>query len=361
VQKKGIITLLFILLLIPASIFAQVSSLHTFDFLNLPASARVASLGGINLAVKDNDVNMAFQNPSLLNPTMHNQLAFNMVNYFSDVKYGYVAYGYDLKKFGTYNLGLHYINYGEFQGASVNSDLTGTFRAAEYNLNLGWGQQLNHLETFGLNSKFDSLFSVGINLKTIYSHLEQYSAVGLAADIATTFYHKKSEFTSALVIKNYGTQVKPYRAGNKEPLPFEVQIGISKKLAKAPLRISLTARHLEKYDLTYVDSSKATTDPITNTTVYPSSSTFEKIMMHLVIGTELLLTKNFNIRAGFNYQRRSELELSSRTSIIGFSAGFGLRISKFQLSYGIASYHLAGTSNHFSITSNLSDFWAKKN
>ncbi len=351
---------LIIFLCKTALVFSQVGGSTTYSFLDLPSSARVASLGGSIISVKDNDANLAFLNPSLLNSSMNHQFALNVVNYFSDIKYGYVAYAHDFKKFGTYNLGIHYINYGEFQGAAENSDLTGTFRAAEYNFNLGWGKQLNHLESFGLSSKLDSLFSVGVNLKTIYSHLEQYSSVGIAADIATTFYHKKSELTAALVIKNYGQQLKGYN-DSLEALPFEIQLGVSKKLSKAPLRLSLTLRHLERYDLTFKDSTKVITDPFTNVSTPQEISTFDKLMRHVVVGTELLLSKNFHIRAGFDYRRRAELQVESRTSFIGFSGGFGLRISKFHLSYGIASYHLAGTSHHFSLTTNLSDFWVKKN
>jgi hypothetical protein len=358
---KNSIYLLISLLFSTFALNAQISSLHTFEFLNLPASARVASLGGTHLAVKDNDVNLAYQNPSVLNSSMHNQLAFNIASYLADVNYGYVAYARDYAKYGTFDAGIHYINYGEFQSANVNSDITGTFRAAEYNFNLGWGKPLNNLSGLGFSSRFDSLFSIGVNLKTIYSHLEQYSAVGIAADIATTFHHKPSEFTAVLLIKNYGTQLKSYREGHKEPLPFEIQMAFSKKFAKAPLRFSVTARHLEVYDLSYFDSTKVLIDPITNQKTLPINSTFENVMRHLIFGAELLLTKNFNIRAGFNYQRRSELEVSTRTSVIGFSGGFGLRISKFHISYGIASYHLAGTSNTFSITTNLSEFWIKKN
>jgi hypothetical protein len=341
--------------------FGQASSLHTYDFLNLPSAARVAALGGTNIAVKDNDVNLALDNPSLLNPSMHNHLALNVVNYISDVKFGYVGYAYNLSKYGTFNTGIQYSNYGEFQGANVNSDPTGTFSAAEYNLNFGWGKQLNSLASLGFSPKFDSLFSIGANFKTVYSHLDQYSSVALAVDLGTTYYNKKRELATAFVIRNFGSQIKAYRPGYNEALPFEMQVSVSKKLSKAPLRFSITYRHLEQYDITYFDSSKVTVDPITSVVVNPTSSYFEKTMRHLVFGTEFLLTKNFNIRAGFNYQRRAELEVASRNSVIGFSGGFGLKISKFQLSYAIASYHLAGTSNHFSITTNLSDFWVKKN
>ncbi len=346
-------------------VFSQIGGTNTYEFLNLPSSARVASLGGSILSVKDNDINLAFQNPSLLNSSMHNQLALNIVNYFADIKYGYAAYAYDLKKLGTYDLGIHYINYGSFQGTAPNGDATQTFKAGEYDLNLGWGKQLNHMESFGLSNKLDSLFSVGVNVKTIYSQFEQYSSTGIAADFATTFYHKKSDFSAALVIKNYGKQLRGYTDGNLEPLPFEIQFGISKKLAKAPLRISITACHLERYDLTYNNVSQVVVDPFTNEPIPPTAfdkfkGYADKFMRHIVVGTELLLTKNFNVRAGFNYQRRAELAVESRTSFVGFSGGFGLRISKFHLSYAIASYHLAGSSNHFSLTTNLSDFWVKK-
>ena len=46
--------------------------------------------------------------------------------------------------------------------------------------------------------------------------------------------------------------------------------------------------------------------------------------------------------------------------MVGFSWGFGIKISKFHFSYGRATYHLAGGSNHFSLSTNLSDFYHKK-
>jgi hypothetical protein len=42
-------------------------------------------------------------------------------------------------------------------------------------------------------------------------------------------------------------------------------------------------------------------------------------------------------------------------STVGFSWGFGLRISRFHINYGLARYHLAGSSNIISIALNLND------
>ncbi len=40
-------------------------------------------------------------------------------------------------------------------------------------------------------------------------------------------------------------------------------------------------------------------------------------------------------------------------STVGFSWGFGVRISRFQFSYGSGRYHLAGSSNLISVAIRL--------
>ena len=77
---------------ISVNTFAQIGGGNIYEFLNLPNSARVAALGGKLISIKDNDLNLSFNNPSLLNSSMEKQLVLNYVNYFSDINYGYVSY-----------------------------------------------------------------------------------------------------------------------------------------------------------------------------------------------------------------------------------------------------------------------------
>ncbi|MCK4639193.1 MAG: hypothetical protein KAT33_07210, partial [Bacteroidales bacterium] len=149
-----------------------------------------------------------------------------------------------------------------------------------------------------------------------------------------------------------------------EPLPFELQLGLSKRLKHLPFRYSILITHLEKWDLTYEDPNNPSegTDPITGE---PNKKNgFEefgdKLMRHIVIGGEFLITKNFSVRLGYNYQRRQELKVDSKLSTVGFSWGLGLRISKFHFSYSRSAYHLVGSPNYITITSCLSDFVSKK-
>ncbi|MFI5218361.1 MAG: type IX secretion system protein PorQ [Bacteroidia bacterium] len=331
-------------------LFSQTGGNNTYEFLNLSSSARLGALGGTQLSVQDNDLNLAFSNPALLNPAMSKAITFSYVPYFADIKYGYAGYAQEIKNLkGTFSAGIHFVNYGEFIRADVTGEQQGTFNAAEYSFNLSYSRLLHERVTGGFT------------LKTIYSSLEDFSSTGMAVDLGIFYHNEKNNFGLAGVIKNIGMQLSTYTQGDREPLPFEVQLGISYRLPKAPLRLSLTATHLEKPNLTYTNPALVNeTDPITGEPIENKISLFEKIACHAIIGGEILITQNFHLRLGYNYMRRQDLGLSSRMSISGFSGGFGFRISKFHFSYGRAAYHVAGASNHFSITTNISEFSKKK-
>ena len=329
---------------------AQIGGSSTYQFLNLSSSARVASMGGKLVPVKDNDLNLVFVNPALLNPEMNQHLTFSGVKYFADIKYGYAGYAREVNELGTFAVGMHYVDYGKFPETDVNGQILGDFKAAEYSLNLSWARPL-----------YDSSFTIGATLKTIYSSLADYSSFGLAVDLGANYYFEKSLVNVSLVAKNIGRQITYYTDGNNEPLPFEIQLGASKKLAKAPFRFSLVAHHLQKPDMTYKDPAKANeVDPITGETTEEKITFGDKVLRHVIIGAELILSKNFHVRAGYNFQRRNEMGIDTKMSTVGLSWGFGFRVSKFHLSYGRAAYHLAGASNHFSLSANLGEFLSRK-
>lgn len=130
----------------------------------------------------------------------------------------------------------------------------------------------------------------------------------MAVDIGANYYFDEALVNLSLVAKNAGRQLTYYRDGNNEPLPFEIELGASKKLAKAPLRLSLVLQNLEKFDLTYKDPAKENeTDPITGEVTEEKITFGDKALRHVVLGAEILLSKNFHIRAGYNFRRRNEL------------------------------------------------------
>lgn len=326
---------------------AQIGGEHTYDFLNLSSSARVAALGGNAIAVKDDDPNLAFTNPSLLNEEMDFQLAFNYINYFADINYGVVSFSKHIDSLkGTFNLGIKYVDYGVFEETDAIGNTIGEFTAGEYAFLLGYGRAL------------DSNFSVGANLKMIYSSLYNYTSTAAVIDLGATYENEDNGFTTALVIKNIGTQLSTYGV-EKENIPFELQMGVSKRFKNVPLRLGLIAHHLNSWDLAYVRPDEEVNEsPLFGAEEEKKNKNgfMENLARHLIINAEFLITENVNFRLGYNYFRRSEMLIEEKLGTVGLSWGVGFRISKFHLSYGRSAYHQAGASNTFSVTTRLTDF-----
>lgn len=338
----------FIVLFLSHNLTAQTGGNNTFEFLNLPAVARIAALGGNHISMLDNDINLSFQNPAVLNEQMKNSLSFNYAPYFADINFGYAVYGFEVKKAGMLSAGMQFINYGDFDLTDETGNKTGTFSAAEYSFNLAWSKKLYE----GIQA--------GVTLKTVYSKLESYNSTGLMADIGMHYQSPSNHFSAGLVIKNAGMQLSTYTDGNREPLPFEIQAGFSYLMPKAPFRLSMTLTHLEKWNLGYINpDEQGKVDPLTGDTTVLKVSLYEKISRHFTPAAEILITKNFNLRLAYNFMRRRDLAFESAKSISGLSFGIGFRVSKFHFSYALASYNAAGSSNHFSISTNLGSFKKK--
>ena len=63
-----------------------------YEFASIPASARVAALGGVPLAITEPDLGIAATNPAFL-PYIENQkVAADYVNYISDISIGHASY-----------------------------------------------------------------------------------------------------------------------------------------------------------------------------------------------------------------------------------------------------------------------------
>ncbi len=347
----GRIILTAFLISITSLAIAQLGGDNTYNFLRLTSSARVSALGGNQIAVKDNDPFLAADNPSLLNKEMDNKLALTYMDYLSDINYGYVSYTKHYDSIGTFNAGLKYIDYGQFTETDISGNELGTFSAGEYAFIIGYSRAL------------DTNFTLGANLKTIYSSLYDYSSVGVAADLGLTYYSDKRKITLAVVAKNFGTQLQTYTEDNREAMPFELQIGFTKRLKRVPLRIGIIAQQLQKWDLTYENPNEIIEeDGVLNQGSDNTNDNgqnegfFENMKRRLIFNAEFLLTDNFNIRLGYNYFRRRELRIDEELGAVGFSFGFGMRVSKFHISYGRSNFHQAGGTNTFSISTRLSDF-----
>ncbi len=334
---------LFAIFCFNCHLFAQVGGDNTYEFLNLINSSRISALGNVLVNVVDEDVNLAELLPSLNNRGMNHQFSFNYTNYYAGVNFGSFLYGLPSSKFENITIGLKYLNYGDFTRTDEFGSVIGDFTAGEYALYFS-----------SLVFKRKSL-RIGSSLKAVYSNLDAYNSFGLLTDVSATYQIKKNQILASLLIKNAGFQLKSYHH-IQEPLPFEVIFGLSSKLEYAPLRWSISWAHLEQWDLTYVQDQNSYIDPLSNEEIDLAPSFREKILSHLHLGGEFLFTKNFHVRAGYNFRRRQEMALNLFKHNVGLSWGFGMKINKFHFNYARAAYHATGPMHTFSITTNLKEF-----
>jgi opacity protein-like surface antigen len=321
------------------TVSAQIGGESTYQFLTLTNSARMAALGGIQVAVNDSsDLNLAFCNPALLRNSASGLLTVNYVSYLAGINYGYASYGFSLGSYGNLATGIHYINYGNFEAADADGTRTGnSFTAGEYALNIIWSKQF-------------SRWYVGANLKPIYSVFESYHSYGIAGDIGVSHISRSSRSSVGLVIRNIGAQLTSYyEGGDRESIPFEILAGFSQKLAHAPLILSVTAQQLNHWNLAKAEDTSAQDLFSTG----PSESFGKQFMRHVLLGVEILPSEHFTIRAGYNYNLRQQLKVDQKVSTVGFSLGFGVKIKRFRFDYSNTRFHIAGSSNLISLAFNL--------
>jgi len=325
--------MLFLMMSTTASVFAQLGGNATYQFLNLMSSPRQAALGGKVITNVDYDVTQALYNPATINVEMDNQLALNYANHLGDIRYGTAAYAYTVdRRTQTFHAGVTYINYGNFEGYDENGNSTGDFTGNEAALSIGYALQIGFSD-----------FYAGANVKLISSKLEQYNSFGAALDFGVIYINEYLDFNAALVVRNIGTQLTTY-AGLNEPLPFEIDFGMSQTLENVPIRWHLTLENLQQWPIATANPARATTDLNRNQT-QEKVGFLSQLIRHTLLGVELFPKKGFNLRMGYSFRRAEELRIIDQRNFSGLSFGIGLKFNKLRFSYTHARYSLASNAS----------------
>lgn len=328
-----------------------VGGAHIYEFATLSSSARITALGDNLITVMDDDISLAWANPSTLNPSSAKKISFNHNFHFAGLDQGFVNYGWRLDSLNlNFHSGIKYIQYGSFDQTDEIGNITGTFKANEMAFVTGASRQLNER------------YSVGANLKFVYSRFESYTSVGGMIDLAGNYYNPEQKFLVTLVMQNMGSQFTSY-TGTREQTPFDIQLGVSKQLKHLPFRFSVIGHHLHRWNILYEDPNEESTSILfgEEPTQSPFAVFSENFFRHLIFNGEFLLGKkeNFRIRGGFNYFRRKELSVDAYRSFGGFSGGIGMKVKKFRFDYGFGIWHLAGSTHHLSLSTDLAA-WGNK-
>ena len=320
--------------------YAQSNSDAAFKFLNLSTSSHVNALGGSNISIVEKDISLIYQNPALLGPELNNQLNLNYTSYLEGIKLGSITFGKALSNRSAWGIGMHYMDYGTFVGATEDDVITGDFSAQD--------MALHGFYSYDFSERLRGAFA----MKAIYSAYAEYTSFALGVDLGLNYYNVDEGFSGSIVLKNLGGQLVKYHE-TYEKLPWDIQLGVSQRLEHAPIRFSLTAQHLNKWNLT--DVPKYKTNDL-GELVEEKDSFGKTLLKHCIFGVDIFPTENVYVALGYNYKRKTELSLTEQRDLTGFTGGVGIKISSFRAGFSVSQMHIGALTYSFSVSSDLNAF-----
>jgi len=301
-----------------------------YNFLKSPYTAQAGALGGRNVSNFAADLGLFSENPALLKKEHHASVAasFNSIAPTVTALYGVGAIHHQ-KSNTTFGIGVVHLLYGQEQQTDASGNILGSFRAYDQSI------AVTAARSYGNRWRY------GATLKLMHSNYGSFTSVGLATDVGLSYHDEARKFQMGFAAKNMGVQLKTY-GGIAEDLPFDLVIGMTKQLEKAPIRFSLTAQRIHQFNLLYNDTLFANEN-------YGSQERVgfaKKVFSHLVLGTEILLGDKVVVLAGYNLLRRNELKIRNIASgLTGFSYGMQLNLNRLHFFYA-RSHFQSSLSQH---------------
>lgn len=306
-MKKALFV--FLMMLGISSLHAQNESQTEYNFLRLPVSAHAAALGGDNITVIENDEALIFHNPALLTSVNDKTINLNYMNYMSGANMASASFNRIVKERASWAVSAQYVNYGKMKEVDENNVQTGEFSAKD----LSFAGYFSYMLTNRLTG--------GISARLITSYLGSYNSIGFGVDLGLNYYDSDHEWSLALVLKNLGGQLKAYH-DNFERMPFDIQMGVTKRFTGTPFRL-----HATLVDLNHLDY---------------------KFLNHIVVGADVLLTESIWIGGGYNFRRADEMKITTTSGSsshgAGLSCGAGLNLERFKLNLAYGKYHVSSSS-----------------
>lgn len=307
---------------------AQESS-SVFNFLKIPVAAHTAALGGENVSLAIDDPTLIFGNPAQASQVNDKSINLDYLTYIEDTKVLAAAFTKVYSVRHTFGVTGQLFSFGSMDETDEHGNVIGSFSAKDmavsalysYTMGKGW--------------------SGGATCRYIFSKYAEYSSTAIAFDLGLHYTNEDKDFSFGVVAKNIGAQLSSFYEGQKERLPFDFQIGFSKRLEHAPFRFSVTAHDLTRWSNTYYYNPEK------------KNSFGRKVFNHIVFGVDFLPTNSFYVAAGFNCRRANELKAAGSAHGAGLSLGCGLNLQKFKAGLAYSKYHVSTSSLLFSVSYSL--------
>lgn len=317
--------ILLLLLSLPLYTLLRGQEVHTFGFLLQPPSAQSLAMGGKVISYIDANPGLALDNPALYGHEVAGRLYLSYFNYLRGSHSANVLYGLPLGERGAWAVSLRSTYYGKMPGYDVNGKATAPFQAME--------MALSGLYSYDLTDKLRG----GLALKMLYGQIERYSAYALVADAGLSYYRYDWGTAIGVTISNVGGMLKSYGYSRRMP-QWDIRLGLSQQLARAPIRFHLTLHGLTPYNIQSWGSGH---------------KTWVRVASHLAGGVEFIPSEQFWVGIGYNTKQAVDLSDRGAKSLSGLSAGVGFNQKHYRLALGATYYHPQMLGLMFSISTSF--------
>ena len=281
----------------------------TADFLNLPAGARAAAMGGAYSAVSD-EASAVYWNPSGLVQIPRLSAVFMRAQYLEEINYQYAAYAHRLSYDSVLAGSALVTDIGAITKTDISGGImpSGSFTPRDQVFTLSYSKAILEF------SDKDIDVSVGVSLKYIKSTIAD-SAKSYAGDVGIMTYNFGDiPYRLAVTAANMGGGLTYDKESNPLPLTFRLGAAVN------PFRNILVATDV----------------------VLPKQN-----QPNVLLGVELAATPNeltrLCVRAGLNTRQMGD-------GIGGLSMGIGATLRSFSLDYAFVPMGELGSTHRISLT-----------
>lgn len=267
------------------------------QFLQVGVGARPLAMAGAFTALAD-DANAVNWNPGALGEVKTKNFTASYNALFKDESQGFLAYAAPAGKSGAVAVGVNYLIVSDIQRRDQDTESPdSTFANHNYALDLAYGR-----------SVLPGVLSVGANLKYIREDLDAFKGSAMAVDFGALYHTPVELLTAGLTVQNLGTKIGP------DPLPLTVKGGVAYRMFRSRLILA------SDVDWRAVDER-----------VYGD------------LGAEFWIDKALALRSGYQLGHGED----KAGSLVGFAAGFGVKISSLSLDYAFVPFGDLGNTHRF--------------
>lgn len=310
-----------------------------YQYLGVPVSSHVYALGGHNISLIDDDINLVEQNPALLGPEFDHQVGLNYMRYLGSTNFMGARYGQGIDEHSAVGVGIQYFGYGDMDRADIDGTRSGTFTAHDLAISATYTRDI----VTNLRG--------GITLKYLSSKYDEFSAGAIAVDLGINYYNPDNDLSLSIVAKNLGGQVKKFN-DKRDDLPWDIQLGYSQMLKSAPVRLSITACNLRWWHLPYYTPADKNNS---QSELVKKDKFGSNLLRHLVLGVEYVPTERMWIGLGYNYKVRTDMSTYQRNFLSGMSIGAGLKVKALGFSVALAQPHSSATTFMVNLTTSIGE------